>query len=273
MGILPDSLAIRLFYFRYFKKFPSLRHPKTFNEKIAWRKIYQRNPLFPVFADKIAVKAEIAKLVGSQHIIETLWVGDKPEDIPFDSLKPPFVIKVSHSSGGNIFVRSKHEIDKDQIAASLHKQLKFSHGHMLREWGYIDIPPRILVERMIEALGGDVPEDYKFFVYSGKVHFIQVDYDRFKGHKRNIYDRDYKLLDVQYMYPRMTEHFTIPPNLSEMLLIAERIGSIFDFSRVDLYSTSSGIKFGEITFYPEAGHGKFMPDSWDLRFGEPWKVG
>ena len=72
IGRLPDYAAINVMYFRSFRRLPNLRDPRTFNEKIAWRKLYQRNPLFPVFSDKVAVKAEIAKLVGERHIIETL---------------------------------------------------------------------------------------------------------------------------------------------------------------------------------------------------------
>jgi hypothetical protein len=39
----------------------------------------------------------------------------------------------------------------------------------------------VTVERTIETLGDDVAEDYKFFVYHGLVHFIQLDRDRFEG--------------------------------------------------------------------------------------------
>jgi TupA-like ATPgrasp len=60
----------------------------------------------------------------------------------------------------------------------MHKQLCFSHGHKFREWGYLGITPMVMVERMIDVGGEKVPEDYKFFVYHGLVHFIQVDYDR-----------------------------------------------------------------------------------------------
>jgi hypothetical protein len=272
MDGLPDRAAVELFYLRAFKKLPDLKNPKTFNEKIAWRKLYQRNPLFPVFADKIAVKAEVAELVGKQHLIETLWVGRTPDEIPYDALEPPYVIKVSHSSGGNIFIRTKSDIQKEETSESVYKQLKYRYAHRFREWGYLDIPPQVMVERMIEMPQGDVPEDYKFFVYHGRVHFIQVDYDRFKGHKRNIYDRDWNLLPVKSLFPQATESTAKPSSLGKMTEIAEKIGSQFDFVRVDLYSTPQGILFGETTFYPGAGIEGFAPHDWDYAFGEPWKL-
>ena len=198
---LPDYAAVNLTYFRYFRRLPNLRHPRTFNEKIAWRKLYQHNPQFPIFSDKIAVKAEIAKLIGEQHIVETLWVGSNPEDIPFDVLKPPYVIKVNHSSGGNIFIRTAQDIERDEIVASMREQLGFSHGYRHREWGYWGIPCQVMVERMIQFPGGDVTEDYKFFVYHGRVHFICFVHDRFRGLHVNYYDREWNLLPLKLAYP------------------------------------------------------------------------
>jgi hypothetical protein len=269
---LPDYVVINLTYFRRFRRLPNLRHPRTFNEKIAWRKLYQHNPQFPIFADKTAVKAEIANLIGEQHIIETLWVGDNPEDIPFDGLKPPYVIKVNHSSGGNVFIRTAQDIKRARIVASMREQLGFSHGHRYREWGYLGIPPKVMVERMIEMPGDHVPKDYKFFVYHGRVHFIQLDCDRFSGHKRNLYDREWNLLPAKLTHPQRLEPVSKPVNLSQMVNLAEKIGAQFDFVRVDLYSPPQGILFGEVTFYPYSGLQEFIPKDWDNKFGEPWKI-
>jgi hypothetical protein len=269
---LPDYAAVNLMYFASFRRLPNLRNPRTFNEKIAWRKLYQHNPKFTIFSDKIAAKAEIAKLIGEQHIIETLWVGSNPEDIPFDSLKPPYVIKVNHSSGRNVFIRTAQDIKRDEIMASMREQLRFSHGHKFREWGYLGIPHKVLVERMVEMPGDDGREDYKLFTYHGRVHFILLDRVRVGGHTRNYYDREWNPLPVKREYPPTSEPVSKPVNLGEMINLAEKIGGQFDFVRVDLYSPPQGILFGETTFYPAAGVGPFIPREWDNRFGEPWKI-
>jgi hypothetical protein len=270
---LPDYAAVNLMYYRKFRRLPNLRQPRTLNEKIAWRKLYQHDPKFPIFSDKIAAKAEIAKLIGEQHIIETLWIGDSPEDIPFDRLEPPYVIKVNRGYSGNVFIRAAQDIKKDKIVASMREQLRSQHGRRYREWGYLGIPPRVLVERMVEVPGREVPEDYKFFTYHGRVHFIQLDRDRFRGHEQNIYDREWNPLPVRYTAPPISEHIPKPANLGEMIDVAERIGALFDFVRVDLYSPPQGILFGEATFYPNAGLREFIPKEWDSRFGEPWRAG
>jgi len=271
-NLLPDYIAVNLLYYRVFRRLPDLKHPKTFNEKIAWRKLYQHNPLFPLFSDKLAVKAEIARLIGERHIIETLWSGDTPEAIPFDDLAPPYVVKVNHSTGGSLFVRTPQDVKQEMIVSSMREQLRLSHGRRLREWGYLRIQPRALIERMVETPSGDLPEDYKFFVYHGRVHFIQFDCDRPRGLKLNFYDREWNLLPAKLRYPRTSAPIPRPANLAQMIEIAEKIGAQFDFVRVDLYSSPQGILFGEVTFYPNAGLEAFTPEEWDMTFGEPWRL-
>jgi hypothetical protein len=269
---LPDYAAVNLAHFRHLRKLPNLKHPRTLNEKIAWRKLYQHNPQFSIFTDKIAVKREIARIIGEQHIIETLWVGNNPEDIPFDALEPPYVIKVNHSSGGHVFIRTAQDIKRDEIVASMREQLGFLHGYRYREWAYWGIPHKVMVERMIVMPDHGVPEDYKFLTYHGRVHFIQLDCGRFREHRRNYYDREWNLLPMKIRHPRTSEPVSKPVNLGQMINLAEKIGAQFDFVRVDLYSPPQGILFGETTFYPGAGLSLFFPRDWDLIFGEPWKI-
>lgn len=269
---LPDRGAVSLMYYRHLGRIPNLRHPSSFNEKIAWRKVHSRDPRYPRFSDKITAKQCIADLVGEQYVTPTLWTGTDPAQIPYERLAPPYVIKMNNGSGGNIFIRSPADIDRAAIAASLNQQLHHSHANEFREWGYVDIRPQILIEPMIRMPGGAVPEDYKFFVYDGKARFIQYDRDRFTGHRRNLYDIDWNLLPATLLYPARLEPVPKPETLAEMIQIAEKIGSPFDFVRVDLYSTPEGIRFGEVAFYPGSGHEPFTPPEWDLKFGEPWTL-
>lgn len=268
---LPDRAAVLRDYYRYLKAVPDLRAPKTFNEKINWRKLRQHDPRFTDFADKVLVKALIAEIVGEQYVIETLWAGTDPAAIPFGTLTPPYVIKTNHGCGSHVFVRAGAPIDEAAIIGAMAAQLKSSHGRLLREWGYLDIRPQVLVERMIEVPAA-APDDYKFFVYHGRVHFIQLDHDRQGAHRQNFYSRDWNPLPVRYVAPP-GETVPAPPELEEMIRVAETIGRQFDFVRVDLYAAQDGVKFGEVTFYPNAGIRGFDPPEWDLKFGEPWRVG
>ncbi len=270
-NVLPDHAAVTRQFYRYHQKVPNFETPKTFNEKINWRKLYQRDKRFTAYADKIAVKPLIASLVGERYVIETLWTGADAAAIPFEDLTPPYVVKVNHSCGNHVFVRNAGDIDKESIICTMRAQLLFSHAHMLREWGYSQIVPQILGERMIELPDGTLPEDFKFFVYHGRVHFIQVDHDRQRDHRQNFHDRNWVPLPVRYVAPPR-EPRPAPQELGEMIQIAETIGREFDFVRVDLYATPMGVKFGELTFYPNAGMVGFDPPEWDLMFGECWHL-
>ena len=272
LNCLPDAVAVRIFYFRTFRRFPNLSKPSTFNEKITWRKLHQPNERFKIFADRIAVKPEIARIMGDGYVIKTLWIGDSPDDIPFNQLTAPYVIKTNHGNGGHIFIRTSADINKAAIAASLQKQLAYSHAHRWREWGYRNIPRKILVEEMILDTDGEVPTEYKFFVYHGRVQYILVIYSRFTDVQRAILDRNWQRVPVSHLHPCNWNITPQPARLAEMISAAETIGSEFDFARVDLYATAGWVKFGEVTFYPAAGLGRFEPAEWDAKFGEPWRL-
>lgn len=270
-NILPDSIAVRLLYIGYIRRWPNLKKPRTFNEKIAWRKLYQHDPRFVLFADKIAVKDEIAKLVGPEHVIPTLWSGDNPEEIPFDAFPLPFVIKVNHGWGGHIFIKTPEDIRPTEITKVLQKNLARIHGHKLREWAYTGIRPRVLVEPMICGHDQNPPEDCRFFTYNGRVRFIEIDYVASPNKHEVYYNESWDRIPcVIGGAPSTDRNLDDPERQKQMVALAEKIGAKFDFVRVDLYNTFPTILFSETTFYPSGGVERFHPDVWDLKFGEPW---
>ncbi len=50
---LPDKLFLQLYFMKNMKKFINFKSPKTFNEKIQWLKVYDRNPLYTKVAYKL----------------------------------------------------------------------------------------------------------------------------------------------------------------------------------------------------------------------------
>ena len=46
LSILPDKLYLQLKYFYRFHKFPDLKNPKTYNEKLQWLKLYDRRSIY-----------------------------------------------------------------------------------------------------------------------------------------------------------------------------------------------------------------------------------
>ena len=116
----------------------------------------------------------------------------------------------------------------------------------------------------------DQLKDYKFFCFNGYVRCFKVDFDRFTNHKANYYSRETDLLPFgeQYCPPDYARVFERPENFEKMLEIVECLSQGIPFVRVDLYNTKGKIYFGELTFFPAAGVGKFSPEEWDLKLGE-----
>ncbi len=273
LNALPDELAISWQFLRAHKRLPDLKRPKTLNEKVCWRKLHQHNPDFTAFADKVEAKRRVGALIGDEYIIPNLWVGGVPEEIPFDDLPTPYIIKPNHSSGRNLFVYDANAIDRRKTVAYMKEQIQLDYGHRFREWAYRGISRKILIEPIIYGENiAENPVEYKFFTYHGKVRFIKNNFDRFTNLRHVIFDRDWNKLPAQLQTQNLDKTPPPPPHLDLMMALAEKIGSQFDFVRVDFYDLPEGPRFSETTFYPGSGLEVFSPTQWDLRFGEPWRL-
>ena len=94
--ILPDKLYLSLEFKKHIGFFPDFKNPKTFNEKLQWLKLYDRKPVYSTMVDKYEVKEYVGKIIGDEHIIPTIGVFDRFDDIDFESLPNRFVIKCTH---------------------------------------------------------------------------------------------------------------------------------------------------------------------------------
>ena len=108
--------------------------------------------------------------------------------------------------------------------------------------------------------------DYKFFCFDGKPFCVQVDSGRFESHHQNFYDMEWKSLGVHCTYPE-GEGIDRPAGFEEMKRLASQLSKDFPFVRVDLYNVGGKIYFGELTFYPSSGYGKFKPETFDFEMG------
>ena len=70
-----DELYIKLRYFSGMKKFPDLKHPRTYNEKLQWLKLNDKHKEYTRLVDKYAVKEYIEKLNWGGKTIPTLEYG------------------------------------------------------------------------------------------------------------------------------------------------------------------------------------------------------
>jgi len=271
-AVVRVPIDIALDHWRHHGRIPNLLSPHTFNEKIQWMKLFNRDPRLPIYADKIAVKKVVAEKIGDHWIIPTLWSGDDPAQIPFAQLMPPYVIKTNQGSGTNYFVHSTAGVEADKIRDLVGIWLQSNQGIYCYEWHYFAIKAAILIEPIL-MVAGKMPRDFKFYVFDGKVHFIEVDIDRFTDSRNVFFDRNWQRQQFSLgRRPRASVEIRRPPHLSNMIAAAEAIGGEFSFARVDLYDLPERPKFGEVTFFPGGGQEVFNPPEIDRLFGELWTL-
>ena len=252
-----------------------LDNPRSYTAKLQWMKLNWRNPMLCRFVDKYEAKAEAAARIGQEHIIPTLGVWNKAEDIDFEALPERFVIKGTHDCRSVIICKDKASFDIPAARRKLSAALGRSNYPPMREWAYKDIKPRIIAEEFIEDPAH--PEeltDYKFFCFDGRAEMVYVATGRAKGETRaDYFDRDWRHLDLFSEHPHSESPVPQPSNYQELLRIADALAAGFPHVRIDLYSLSDGrIYFGEFTFYHGGGMNEFKPAEWDNTFGAKFRL-
>ena len=270
---LPARAHVQLDHFRFHGRFANLNHPRTFSEKIAWRKLYDRDARIPPLVDKIAAREQMAARFGEDFVIPALAVYESAAEVDFAALAYPCVIKPNHASGFNVFLPERPQ-DENAARRKLAKVLRHRHERESEEWGYSQIAPRLLIEPWIQTPyidgGPHGLVDYKLHTFQGHVFAIQVDLDRHTNHTRSFFDAEWNAMPFELLYPRPAHSVPRPEALAEMIRHAEQIGEGFAYVRVDLYEIEGRAKFGEATFYPGAGLEVFNPSEFDALFGAQW---
>lgn len=246
-----------------------LENPKTFNEKIQWLKLYDNSVLKTRLADKYLVRDWIKEKIGEQYLIPILGVWEKFDDIDFDSLPEQFVLKSNHGSSWNIVVRDKRVLNLEEAKAKF--DLWMSKNFALcggLELHYGEIVPRIIAEQYMAELDGDI-FDYRFFCFNGEPKYVWVDVGSgTKNHKRSIFDLNWNLQDMRVNYPNILPVPEKPESFEEMLRLAKILCSDFALVRVDFYSIHGKTYFGEMTFTPQSGIGKWFPNNQNQIYGD-----
>jgi hypothetical protein len=270
---LPDSLALRLIYYRALGEVLNLRHPRTFTEKIQWLKLHYRRPIMTRLADKYLSREYVEQKLGPHVLNELYGVWNTAEAIDFDSLPDQFALKVSSASHANIFCRDKSKLDDGATRKQLSDWMKHNYYTDTREWAYKDMTPRVIAERLLEDGTGQSPADYKFYCFNGRPELIEVDIGRHENLTITILDPQWCVLPCTYNhYPTQMKPIPQPENLQEMLSYAEKLSEGFPFARIDFYSIQGKTIFGEITWYPSTGLNPLQPPEFNHRFGDLLKL-
>lgn len=281
LTFLPEKPYLKLLYFVEVGAVLNLEDPKTFTEKIQWLKVHAFKEEYTKLVDKLAVKDYVAKIIGQEYIIPTLGVWDNVNDIDWDSLPQQFVLKTTHGGGscGVVVCKNKSTFDIEAAKSKLQKSMRTSACRSYREHPYDAVPRKILAEKYIAPRiveGQEITDlpDYKFFCFNGEPQYCQVIRDRNSKETIDFYDMDWihqEFVGLVGLNPNVkngANPVDKPASLEQMKEICRKLAVGIPFVRVDLYVTGEKHFFGELTFYPAGGFGRFTPDEWNLRLGE-----
>ncbi|MHC5559699.1 ATP-grasp fold amidoligase family protein [Kocuria sp. U4B] len=270
ISMIPLPVRRQLFYLYRHHRFLS-RTPRTFTEKIQWRIIHDRRDIIAVGGDKVSMKEHVAALGLDLEIPRTLWQGEDLRSVQDRDWGCAWVLKPVAGSGYAAFgAGSLREsgIDLEEVEGWRPQDAYEVYG----EWHYSRARPGFLIEERIPTRDGASPNDYRFFVFDGRVHVAQIDTPRVEKVQRRFYSRDWTPLDARQGGAALAEPVPAPATLERMVRIAERIGMDYDFIRVDLYDADGTIWFGELTPSPAGGLAPFDPVEFDEQLGRLWQL-
>lgn len=282
-AVFPKRIQLASVYRQINGTTPNLRQPRLLSERILHRILWDRDPLLRIFCDKIAAKEWIGARIGPGHTPRTLAVADRVEALLAMPLLDRWMLKATHGSGWYQLVASPtHPLD-EVVLEQARQWLNVDYADIRQEWGYRNLPRRLMAEELL-SFAGDQCTEVSAFCFRGRVAAIRV----------------YRVMSallphraVQAARPRtkecfldgslnplplVREAFEHDPGLTEQsmdllpsfLPLARELSASTPFLRVDGYLSDRGVQIGELTPYPAAGIGLKMPRPWDAWLGAFW---
>lgn len=280
---VPDRVMISLQYRMKLGRWPNLKNPERFSEKLQWYKLNYHNPLMARCVDKYDVRSYVIESGLSEILVPLIGVFESAEEVDFSRLPEHFVLKDVLGGGGNdvLICSNRDNFDEDAARTAMRKWTKRGRHrkHPGREWVYDrKRPSRIICEEYLEP--GDSVHgltEFKFFCFGGKPRYINVISDRDLGKDAaiGIFEADgFRRVNAWRADERRLEReIEIPQSYSDMLRAAETLSAPFPEVRVDFYDLGErGFRFGELTFFAGSGYFPFAPDEFDYQIGSCFKL-
>lgn len=263
---------------------PNIKEPRGLNEKILWLKLNYYKKYFQTCSDKYLIR----KFIKDRHpeledrLVPLIKVYRNVGEFDKNELAYPCIIKASNGSGQNLILHKKEEYSDAELKFKL-KCMKIMATNLAVsscEHQYLTRNAYFVVEKLLEDEKGNIPNDYKFFYFNGKLEFIYCSVDRRGINVRQIYSENWNRLEfmwvqhVEDFYSKYLKSADIPrPNhFEEMLVASNKIAKDFPFVRVDFYDTERSYYLGEITLHHGGGNDSFYPEKYDIYYGDKLKL-
>ena len=249
---------------------PRLDPPIAFNERILHRILFDRDPRLKVVNDKLAVRDFIRARVGAEYVVPLLGVWRDPALVDWDRLRVPFVLKPSHSSGPVAFVRTEADLDRVQLSALVRGWLAADYFDTSLEWGYRNLPRRLLAEPLLRGPDGAAPVEAQVFTFHGRAAIARVLVGLKGGGRREAcFNAQGALLPMTFR-GQPSDVRPAPEVLHQLFALAETVSAGFSHLRVDFYLTADGPMIGEVTPYTLGGTLRWRHPEWDGVVGRMW---
>jgi len=236
-----------------------------------------------ILSDKYVGK-EYAKLYGF-NVSKTYQLEKYAHNIKFD--KGTFVVKptdLCDSHGvflikDNIDLKTNKMIDKNDIIKKLQKiRSEIYSEYYMHDKMYEGLIPfsGYIVEELLLDEYGELPYDYKCYVFGGKLYFIAVTYNRIiKNNEQHFnslwFDRHwnpikFNMIKKGYKYSKIDK----PLVFDKLINLVENMGkNLKRHCRIDVYIINNKIYLGEFTFFCGAILHTFLCN---LILGIIWKL-
>lgn len=254
--------------------FPNVAFPKTYHEKMTWRKCFDHNPVFELFCDKLDTKAYVRKICPDMKVPETLsQTAELAGFLDFD-LQPNTILKASHGCDMNLFI-ADHPAELSRLIGVVGGWLRKTHGRNGYQWGYLGLQKRVLLERSITLEGSDLLDISVRCANGQAVAGSVIRMNKTAEKQLGYFDLQGKRLSDPASgacVGNLAGDFEIPPAYFEAVRLAEQLSRGVDYARYDFMFNGRDLYGGEITVYPAAGLSKsnhaFLDDlintHWDI---------
>ena len=263
---ISDEVYNKVLYTLRTGRIADVRHPKTFNEHVLYRKIFADESGLAVYTDKYTVRDYVRGRVGEEYLVKNYGVWSGVEEINFQELPDSFMLKATHGSGWNVVVKDKDQADWSAIKNKLRSALKSNYYYKSRERNYRDICPRIICEELLTPNDPKGLIDFKLFCFEGAPQFVSVAYI-VDGHSHfGLYTSNGEKIVIQSRYLPI-DGINIKEKLAELVPVAQKLAEPFPFVRVDFYLCDNRTYFSELTFHSGGGIRPIEPHEVDVMLG------
>lgn len=264
---MPDKWYLSLMFRSQMGYWMDWKRPKTFNEKLQWLKIHNRNPLYTKLVDKYEVRKYVAEKIGGEYLIPLLGIWNNTDEIDYSKLPNQFVLKCTHDSNSVVICRNKNKFDFESAKKKLHSCLSRNFYYVAREWPYKNVKPRIIAEQYLESEGQKNISDYKFFCFRGLPKFMYISRDHDTHPTTDFFDMEFNKLPIRMRDPNSNTSIFKPRQFEKMKELASILSQGIPHVRVDFYCIQDKIYFGEMTFYHNAGFFPLEPKEMNKKIG------